>query len=183
MVGKPIADKESTVSRKTNGGTKAANIVKVNGKLMSKATGLDISGLLKSVTGNLKPKAKVSTNGKARRAEFIQRYGKAIAQTWAGLTGKSKGPAGVQKKFPELNTWQIDYALVKLGLKKSTSPSMLQWIKDDEVKAPVVEKVKAIKPKMNKALIAREKREAESVERFNASSLPSEVIVGSLRSR
>lgn len=154
------------MTKQVNGGTSTEKHVKA------------VSPLFK---GTKNGKSKVSTNGRARRAEFVQRYGKVIASTWAGLTGKSRSLAGVQKKLPELNTWQIDYALVKLGLKKSTSPSMLQWIKDDEVKAPVVKKVKASKPKMNKALAAREKKEAASVARFKASSTPSEVVCAGLK--
>ena len=54
-----------------------------------------------------------------------------------------------------------------------------QWVEEAVVQCQ--KKAEKGKPK-SKALITREKKEAESVERFKASSLPSEVIVGSLRS-
>jgi len=164
-------NKESTVTKKVNGGTVAENIVKANGK--------------------------VSTNGKAKRAEFVQTYGKKIAATWAALTGKSKCPTGVQKKLPELNTWQVDYALVKLGLKENTCKAMLQWIRDDEanVKEPqqkpdwedpagsrLVDRLNAERAKSkSKDLLKREAKELASVARFQASSTPSEVVCAGLK--
>ena len=113
---------------KAKGGTNAEKIVKVIGKVqMPEAVKAQ---LIKGTEEAQQAKVKVSTNGREKRAAFIQTWGKKIVELWGA---NKKSITEVVKRVPGINSWQIDYALCKLGAKKTTSKGILQWCKDDEV--------------------------------------------------
>jgi hypothetical protein len=85
-------------------------------------------------TAKVEPKAQ---GGRAMRTEFIEKFGKKIAEAWASFPQGKATSAGTWKKvFPKAESPQrlTDYALVALGLKQTKDKGLLAWAKEDGAK-------------------------------------------------
>ena len=116
------------MSKMKNGGTPAGNGVKKNGKA-------------KFVE---QAKAKQSAHRKLR-AEFLAKYGKAIASAWSALGEKANSMAVAAKVLPDQPTRLVDYVTLKLGLRESKDLGLQAWLKDDLVGAVATSQPKAKK--------------------------------------